>query len=67
MSGSLLGLRLTGDGVPGIFLDIEVLKLVYKKVQINVFTKNVNCLTNYLTKKVFYGFDDTIRISTKTK
>ena len=42
MSGSLLGLRLTGDGVPGIFLDIEVLKLVYKKVQINVFTKNVN-------------------------
>ncbi len=67
MSGSFQKPGITGNGVPGIFLDIEALKLVYKKVQINVFTKNVNCLTNHLTKKVFYGVDDTIRISAKTK
>jgi len=42
MSGSFQKPGITGDGVPEIFLDIEALKLVYKKVQINVFTKNVN-------------------------
>ena len=52
MSGSFLGVDYTGDEVPEIFLVTAVLKLVYKKVQFNVFSKSVNRLTNWLTKKV---------------